>query len=328
MTVLVIGGTGFIGSRAVERLATAGEEVVAVHRGRSTPREIVGVRWVVAQRGDAAALRKAIEEHRAETVVDMIAATLGATEPLLRALDGRIARYVLISSADVYRNYGGLIGIEDAEPVAGPLGEKAPLRSVLYPYRRDAAEAPEARRQFLEEYDKIPIEEAVMGSTGFAGTVVRLPMVYGPGDWQRRFAGKVWRLKDGLAEAADPALAAWRTSLAFVTDVGEGIALAARHPKAAGRTYNIARENAPTDAERTAKLAALMGVSAPAAKARSADEPPDDSGRFDPRFHLVLDSTRIRAELGFREVVDEDEGLRATIADEIARGRPPGSDAG
>ena len=60
----------------------------------------------------------------------------------------------------------------------------------------------------------------------------------------------------------------------------------------------------------------------------AAGERPDEGGGFDPRFHLVLDSTRIRSELGFREVVDEDDGLRATIADEIARGRPPGQVAG
>jgi nucleoside-diphosphate-sugar epimerase len=169
---------------------------------------------------------------------------------------------------------------------------------------------------------------AVRAATGFAGTVVRLPMVYGPGDRQRRFGVKVWRLKDGLPDPADGARAAWRTSYAHVTDVGEGIALAARHPKAAGRTYNIARPDAPTDGEWVGKLAAILGLPVPQ---HAADQPlsaDGESGRFDPRFHLVLDSTRIRSELGFREVVEEDDGLRATIEDELARGRPPGLEAG
>lgn len=328
MTFLVIGGTGFIGSRVVERLVAAGDEVVVTHRGRSTPAEMPGVRWVIAQRGDVEALQTLVAEHRVHTVVDMIAATIGGTEPLLRMLDGRIGRYVLISSADVYRNYGGLIELEDAEPATAPLAEDAPLRTVLHPYRRDAADAPEAQRRFLEEYDKIPIEEAVRGASGFAGTIVRPPMVYGPGDRQRRFGAKVWRLRDGTADPTDAARAAWRTSYAHVTDVGEGIALAARHPHAAGRTYNIARQEAPSDGEWVDRLAALLGVPVPPSRG---DEPiaiGEAAGRFDPRFHLVLDSARIRAELGFREVVEEDEGLRATIADEVARGRPPGIEAG
>jgi nucleoside-diphosphate-sugar epimerase len=326
MTFLVIGGTGFIGSRAVERLRAAGEEVVVTHRGRSAPPATPGVRWAVAQRGDTETLLQLVAEHRVRTVVDMIAATVGTTRPLLDALDGRIDRYVLISSADVYRNYGGLIELEAATPATRPLAEDDPLRTVLHPYRRDAPDAPEAQRRFLEEYDKIPIEEAVRGASGFAGTVVRLPMVYGPGDWQRRFAARIWRLKEGLPDPADQARAAWRTSYGYVTDVGEGIALAARHPKAAGRTYNIARPEAPTDGEWVGKLAALLGVPAQAPRA---DPPPaEEGGRFDPRFHLVLDSSRIRSELGYREVVEEDEGLRATIADEIARGRPPGLESG
>ena len=33
-----------------------------------------------------------------------------------------------------------------------------------------------------EHYDKIAVEEAILNSTEISGTVLRLPMVYGPGD--------------------------------------------------------------------------------------------------------------------------------------------------
>ena len=45
---------------------------------------------------------------------------------LLEVLDGVCPRVVAISSCDVYRNYGLLIGIEDGEGTAGRLNEEAP----------------------------------------------------------------------------------------------------------------------------------------------------------------------------------------------------------
>ena len=54
---------------------------------------------------------------------------------LLDALAGRVRRYVLISSCDVYRDYGLLTQTEAGEPNAGPITEAAPLRTSRYPYR-------------------------------------------------------------------------------------------------------------------------------------------------------------------------------------------------
>ncbi len=47
-----------------------------------------------------------------------------------------------------------------------------------------------------QDYDKVAVEQAVMGG-GTGNTVVRLPMVYGPGDPLHRMHGVLKRIADG-----------------------------------------------------------------------------------------------------------------------------------
>src|SRR5690348_11699939 len=99
MGVLVLGGTGFIGGPVVARLLADGVEAGAAHHGA---REVAaGAASVVLDRRDPAAVLAAVRELGADTVVDLIAYTAADTLPLLDALSGRIARYVLVSSVDV-----------------------------------------------------------------------------------------------------------------------------------------------------------------------------------------------------------------------------------
>jgi nucleoside-diphosphate-sugar epimerase len=57
------------------------------------------------------------------------------------------------------------------------LTENAPLRSVLFPYRKKAT-SPEVLDYW---YKKILAERAVLGIADLPGTILRLPKVYGPG---------------------------------------------------------------------------------------------------------------------------------------------------
>jgi hypothetical protein len=77
----------------------------------------------------------AASQHQVDVVIDMLAMSIETTVPLLDALAGTISRYMLVSSLDVYSNYGGLHRIETPQPIMQPLGEDSPLREQLYPYR-------------------------------------------------------------------------------------------------------------------------------------------------------------------------------------------------
>lgn len=304
MRVVVIGATGFIGPPLVRRLAAHGHEALSLARSGAD---------LTADRREPAAVARLADG--ADAVVDLIGFTEAATRPLLDALKGRVGRYVLASSGDVYRQAGAFNRKEPSGPPLDRLTEDAPLRSRLHPYRADPRRAADDPQAWMDDYDKIPVERAVAEVLGSAGAVVRLPMVYGPGDRQRRFAWAIGPMQGGKPELAiDPRWAAWRTSYGFVDDVAEALALAAVHPAARGQSYNAGPASAADHAAWIARIGAAMGWSGEVVEGRN---PALDA--LDLTYPLVLDTGRIREELGYVEVAPPPEALQRTIADELAR---------
>jgi hypothetical protein len=104
-----------------------------------------------------------------------------------------------------------------------------------------------------------------------------------------------------------------------VENVASAIVLALTHPAAAGRIYNVGEESALTEAEWIRKVGAVAGWQGEVVPVPGAGLPdlPDLSSEQD----LVLDTSRIRRELGFQEVLSLEEGLERTIRWE--RDHPP-----
>jgi len=315
MKVMVLGATGFIGPPLVRALAAQGHQVVAVCRSPSREPGALAL-----DRADAQAVAAAADG--AEAVVDLLAMTLASTQPLIARLAGRVGRYVLASSADVYRQYGALHRREPVDASNVPPDESAPLRRELYPYRTDPRRPAGAPDAWMDDYDKIPIERALGEQLDLRGVVVRLPMVYGPGDRQRRFA---WTIRPMLAKAAaievDAQWAAWRTSYGYVDDVAAGLALAATHPAANG-VYNLGPIEAPDHAQWVDRFAAALDWRGELRRiARDAVPEPTRAAlaALDLSVPMVTDSHRIRVDLGYREAAGSAEALDRTIADEARR---------
>ncbi|HEY0437931.1 MAG TPA: NAD-dependent epimerase/dehydratase family protein [Phenylobacterium sp.] len=313
MKVMVLGATGFIGPPLVRALSAMGHETVAVARTPSA-----GV--LALERGDAAAVARAAQG--CEAVVDLLAMTLPATAPLLDALAGRIGRYVLASSGDVYLQYGALNRLEAAGELLRRIPEDAPLRTRLYPYRAATRRPAEDPAAWMDDYDKIPIEQAAQSQAGLSSVVARLPMVWGPGDRQRRFA---WAIAPMLAGATaldmDDQWADWRTTYGYVDDVANGLALAATHPDARG-AYNLGAAEAPDHAHWAERFAAAAGWTGAFRRLPREAAGPARRQRLDQldlSVPMVTDTSRIRAELGFCEVTDPTDGLDRTLSDEARR---------
>ena len=199
MSVLVLGGTGFIGAPLVARLLADGVETLVAHRGahdgaRALPASATSV---VVDRNDPAAVLAAVRDLGADTVIDLLAYTADDTLPLLDALSGQIARYVMASSVDVYANYEGLHRKGRPTPVWDRLTEDAALRTSRHPYRLAKPRAAGDPQAWMDDYDKIPLEEAARAASGFEATILRLPMVFGPGDRQRRFSWAIRPMVQG-----------------------------------------------------------------------------------------------------------------------------------
>lgn len=232
----------------------------------------------------------------------------------MQTFRGLARRVVAISSCDVYRAYGRMIGIEDGPIEPMPLTEDSPVREKLYPYR--------GKIERLHDYDKIPIEACVMSDPELRGTVLRLPMVYGPRDYQHRLFPYLKRMDDKRpAILLEEPVAQWRGCRAHVGNVAEAIALAVTDDRASGQIFNVAEEPTLTEEEwvrAIGKAAGWDGEVVIVPEGKQPDHSPED---FDAHQHLETDSIRIRYELGFEEQVGLDDALKETIAWE--RAHPP-----
>ena len=104
MRVLIAGGTEFISLHLLQSLRRDGHEVVVLNRGRNPGRLPAGVRTIVADRLDHAALGKALAGERVDALVDVTyAPTTGAdVDAMLDALAGRVGHALFVSTGRVY----------------------------------------------------------------------------------------------------------------------------------------------------------------------------------------------------------------------------------
>jgi len=323
MRLLIIGGTGFMGPFVLKILAAEGHDLAVYHRGFAKPVLPAGVREIL---GDQRDLAKSTSEFRAfapDVVVNFILASERQAKTLVEVFRGIAGRMVVLSSGDVYRAAGVLHGTEPGPLQPMPLTEESDLRSHGPTYRKEAIEL--LRKTFAwldDDYDKIPVERVVMSDPDLAGTILRLPMVYGPGDPLHRLYPYLKRMDDGrpaILIQEDAAL--WRGPRGYVENVAAGIALAATAPTAAGRIYNLAEPESFTELEwawRIARVAGWTGSVLPV----SVDLIPEHLRLpYNSAQHWIMSSARIRAELGYAEPVTLRTALARTI--EWERANPP-----
>ena len=104
MRVLVIGGTGFIGSHITRELIRRDHHVTVFHRGRTDVPP--GAREVV---GDRRQLTESADNLRAlapDVVVDVVLSSGRQARELMNVFRGHARRVVALSSMDVYRACG------------------------------------------------------------------------------------------------------------------------------------------------------------------------------------------------------------------------------
>ncbi len=235
MRILVIGGTRFIGAAAVRRLHQLGHTLAVFNRGQSPLAPPEGVTRLTGDIAHLDEAREAFAAFRPDVALHTIAITRQHAFDFMAAVRGLAGRVVLLSSMDVYRAYGRLIGTEPGSPDPVPLNEDSPRRSKLYPYRDKFPEG-----HIMRDYDKIPIEKVVMGEPGLPGTVLRLPMVIGPHDYQHRLYPFIKPMLDGRPHLVMQAeYARWRSTFGYVENIGAGIARACLDERAAGHVYNV-----------------------------------------------------------------------------------------
>jgi len=118
--LLVLGGTRFVGRLFVEAALKGGHAVTLFNRGESAPKLFPEVETLT---GDRAGDHAALAGGTWDAVVDVSAYRPGSIRAAMARLRGRVGRYVLVSTASVYREFQNG-GAEDA-PAWEPLEEAA-----------------------------------------------------------------------------------------------------------------------------------------------------------------------------------------------------------
>ena len=301
MRVLVLGGTRFIGPFAVRRLVADGHELAIFHRGETEPELPPAVEHV---HGDFSHFGEHVDALRAlapDIVVDLVPFMDKAGHGVAHFADVA-ERAVVLSSGDVYRAFARLLRSEPGQPDPVPLTEESPLR---------AGPSPDLAADV--DYDNLDVERALR-SAELPVTVLRLAVVYGPGDPYNRLGDYVRRMDDRRpAIVLEKGMAGWRWSREYVANVAAAIAAVVAEPRSAGRTYNVAPESSLTEEQWIRAIAAVAGWDGVIAQVPSEVLPDSMRLGIDARQDIELDASRIRRELAFESHVSLEDGLRRTV---------------
>ena len=299
MKVLLIGGTVFIGRATAHELVRAGHKIAFLHRGNHEPDDLPEATHIHVERTELASVQDEIESFAPDAVIDNMAMTAEHADTALAVLGD--LRLVVTSSMDVYRAYTYVLRGEPVEPV--PIDETSPVRDERYPF------AGQDGPPIMETYEKLDVEERYLER---GATVVRLPMVYGPRDGQRREWFLLRRVVAGRKRIPTGS-GSWLSAKGYVADIARGIRLALESDEARGEIFNLSETRTYPMAQWAQMILDAAGSDAELVRVPD-DKLPDDLGVLGtiPQ-HLLCDSGKARRMLAFADT-DPRTALQTTVA--------------
>ncbi len=298
MKALVLGGSVFVGRHLVDLLHREGHEVTVLNRGR-TPAELpAGTHRLTADRTDQAAMRAVLDGSEWDVVFDVSGFVMAAggtdVEGLMDLFDGRVGRYVYVSSVMAYDQ--ALVGIvpwsEDmATNPTGPStygGFKATVEAALH-------------RRWTER--------------GFPSTVVRPAAIYGPDNNIFDMETPMWLRLLERRPIFLPHSGLVTGSYGHVDDLCEAMLTLSGAPEAIGEIFNVSGE-AVTTSRYVEVLASIVGVEPVTVPISDADlerlDKPPFGHLFGRAHHAVLSSDKARRLAGVVPVRDLRSGHEET----------------
>ena len=309
--VLVLGGTRFIGPAIVQNLRHRGLDVTVFHRGVNSAEIPISVDERIGDRMKPGAIADLVADVRPDSIIDTFAMTEETASITLGALKDWQGRLVMLSSCDVYLNFGGALGLETSEPSPQPIDEDSPLRTVRYPYRANPPRLASDPQAWRDQYDKIPVEEAYLSA---GAVVLRLPMVFGPGDYQHRMAPYLKRMLDKRPFVFVPAdMEHYVFPRGYIDNVAEAVAVAAMSDLSA-RIFNVADEKVYAELEWVQAIARTLSWDGEILLRPNETLPPSVQAGLVTKYGLEISGKRIRDDLGVTEVVDPTTAIARCVA--------------
>jgi nucleoside-diphosphate-sugar epimerase len=295
-SALVIGGTGPTGPPIVAGLAERGFEVTVLHSGRHELAAVAGFRHLHGDVFSEDGLRAVLGAPESATF-DVVVASYGRLRSIAQVLEGRVGRFLSIGGAPVYR------GFFDANVHTPP--------GLPVPTREDAELADESEDG--KSYRIGRTEELVFASHPTA-THFRYPYVYGP----RQLAPREWcivrRILDDRPFLILPDGGLSLITFGYVDNLAQALLLAVDQPAASmGEIFNCGDEERLTIRQVAEIITAELGhdwelISMPSELAVAAR--PLQMNQLP--THRVLDVSKLRERLGYRDVVPARQAVRRT----------------
>ncbi|MGQ9478034.1 MAG: NAD-dependent epimerase/dehydratase family protein [Candidatus Bipolaricaulia bacterium] len=190
--------------------------------------------------------------------------------------------------------------------------EEAPKRSELHLYGRE------------RRYDKLLVEQAALAAYergDFSVTILRWPALYGPRDETPREWYYVKQVRDGRRQIPVPDGGQALFPRGYLENMAHTVVLAVESKRAAGQIYNAADTVALSLKQIVELIGEIMGhrweiVPVPR---RLLPTVPQSQGLlyscdpYDIEPHLLLDLTKIKSELGYRDLVPVERALENTV---------------
>jgi nucleoside-diphosphate-sugar epimerase len=244
MRLLILGGNRFIGAELVKQSIEKGHDVTVLALDKPSSNS---ARWLKANRN--ASLSRTFLNRAFDSVIDNIAFRAQHVTSLIDALRGRVSRYVLTSSVDIYCNRSAKFCDElDDERLLPCLHSDNIPRWEAYLRGKRACEV--ALRN-SPHFEKVVVRPAVV--IGARDNI--LCPTEGPTSRAQFFP---LRITDGgpiVLRHTDVRL----HQMAYVGDVAKALLLAATHPQAAGQVLNVVGDEVWTNERLIYALSRSLG---------------------------------------------------------------------
>lgn len=306
-SILVTGATGFIGTFLLDRLAVAGYRVTAVVQSSTAglPDRVTVLRgcaiapetcWAGKLDGIETVVHLAARVHvmhDTSTVPldEFRRVNVAGTECLAReAAKAGVRRFIFVSSIKV-----------NGEETNFPYTEDKPVNP-SDPYGISKMEAEQAL-------------QGIQAETGMEVVIIRPPLVYGPGV-KANFYNLMKIVNSGMYLPLGSV--ANNRSLIYIENLVDAIVTCICHPKAAGQTYLVSDGEDVSTPELVRRVAYALEKSVrifpfPPGLLRFAGKLLGKSGPIERLVgSLVIDSSKIRRELGWKPPSTMQQGLKLT----------------
>ena len=310
LKIIIIGDSRFIGKALCYSCIQDSHEVTLFNRGHSDcPPEAQHIQGDVTNLVD---YKDQLLAQKYDVVIHCIAYTQTHSEDLIDVFQNTTTHLIVLSSCDCYEAFQGLNRLKDKSEL--PITEKSQLSQETYYWKDSTLKGELANTYDKNLMTKRLMDSAINGETKV--TVLRLAMIYGPGDHQypSRHGAFIQRILD---QRRDLLLSDREQGQIYTYGYIDNIVAAIKHSflnsVTFGKVYNIGDHQSRSRRRWAEAYAQAAGWKfnfhiLPEELLRK-----DKNYRSAPPQHLLIDSSLFYRQTGFLEPVSLPRAIQATL---------------